>query len=102
MQFPVSLSRPEIRSLELQRFQTLLKLSPIELHAIFRFLLACRSLARWLGPAVVSAMLHVIRLRLFQTMNPRRWNFNVSGLLLRVDGIELRATFPGVVTAVTR
>ena len=53
------------------------------------------------GPAVVSAMLHVIRLRLFQTMNPRRWNFNVSGLLLRVGAIELRATFPGVVSAVT-
>ena len=35
---PVSLSRPEIRSLELQRLQTLLKLRPIELHAIFRFL----------------------------------------------------------------
>ena len=102
MQFPVSLSRPEIRSLELQRLQALLKLSPIELHAIFRFLLACRSPAWWRGSAVVSAMLHVIRLRLFQTMNPRRWNFNASGLLLRVDGIELRATFPGVVTAVTR
>ena len=38
MQFPVSLSNPEIRSLELQRFQMLLKLRPIELHAIFRFL----------------------------------------------------------------
>ena len=47
-------------------------------------------------------MSHVIRLRLFQTMNPRRWNFNASGLLLRVDAFELRATFPGVVTAVTR
>ena len=99
---PTILSNSEIKSLELQRFQTLLKLRPIELHAIFRFLLACRSLARWRGPAVVSAMLHVIRLRLFQTVNPRRWNFNVSGLLLRVGAIELRATFPGVVTAVTR
>ena len=46
-------------------------------------------------------MSHVIRLRLFQTLNSCRWNFDASGLLLRVDGIELRATFPGVVTAVT-
>ena len=99
---PTILSNSEIKSLELQRFQTLLKLRPIELHAIFRFLLACHSPVTWLDPAVVSAMLHVIRLRLFQTVNSRRWNFNVSGLLLRVDGIELRATFPGVVSAVTR
>ena len=33
---PTSLSNSEIRSLELQRFQTLLKLLPIELHATFR------------------------------------------------------------------
>ena len=32
---PTTLSNPEIRSLELQRFQTLLKLHPIELHATF-------------------------------------------------------------------
>ena len=99
---PVSLSNPEIRSLELQRFQMLLKLRPIELHAIFRFLLACRSPARWLGPAGVLAISHVIRLRLFQIMNSCRGNFNVSGLLLRVGAIELGATFPGVVAAVTR
>ena len=46
-------------------------------------------------------MSHVIRLRLFQTLNSCRRNFNASGLLLRVDAIELRATFPRVVTAVT-
>ena len=38
---PTILSNSEIKSLELQRFQTLMKLRPIELHAIFRFLLAC-------------------------------------------------------------
>ena len=32
---PTALSNPEIRSLELQRFLTLLKLHPIELHATF-------------------------------------------------------------------
>ena len=32
---PTTLSNPEIRSLELQRFLTLLKLHPIELHATF-------------------------------------------------------------------
>ena len=32
---PTVLSNLEIRSLELQRFQTLLKLHPIELHASF-------------------------------------------------------------------
>ena len=32
---PTTLSNPEIRSLELQRFQTLLNLHPIELHATF-------------------------------------------------------------------
>ena len=32
---PMTLSNPEIRSLELQRFLTLLKLHPIELHATF-------------------------------------------------------------------
>ena len=32
---PTALSNPEIRSLELQRFLTLLKLHPIELHAKF-------------------------------------------------------------------
>ena len=32
---PTTLSNPEMRSLELQRFQTLLKLHPIELHASF-------------------------------------------------------------------
>ena len=33
---PTTISNFEFRSLELQRFQTLLKLLPIELHATFR------------------------------------------------------------------
>ena len=75
---PTALSNPEIRSLELQRFLTLLKLHPIELHAKFVW--------GWVMPSPTGAaarplcrpaISHVIPLWLVQTLNLYRWNCNV-------------------------
>ena len=44
---PTTLSNPEMRSLELQRFQTLLKLHTLELHAKFVWLGSCHRLSNF-------------------------------------------------------
>ena len=97
---PETTSNLEFRSLELQRFQTLLKLLPIELHATFRgqspntttgtvarpllgphpspsALAPGPSLPSFLNPHPIS---HAIPPRLLQILNLDRWNCNVFGL----------------------
>ena len=102
---PTTISNFEFRSLELQRFQPLLKLLPIELRASFLEATPCHhppapqpgplesqpshtptpqashpakpSQRSFLCPHPIS---HVIPPQLFQTLNSDRWNCNVFGL----------------------
>ena len=103
---PATISNVEFTALKSQRFQTLLNLHPIELHATF----FCAGLEARPGPAdthwcssrvllsralagtLVGAlsrqpvahgsptMSHVIPLRVFQTLKSRRWDCNVCGV----------------------
>ena len=75
---PAACSDIEFKSLELQRFLTLLKLHQIELHAKFVW--------GWVMPSPTGAaarplcrpaISHVIPLWLVQTLNLYRWNCNV-------------------------
>ena len=107
---PAILSNFEIRSLELQRFQTLLNLHPIELHATFEEgqapppptgtaaspCISCTpgtSGALHAGIVWSASMLHVIPLGLFRNLNCVRWYFNVSVCRRWGGPIELRASF---------
>ena len=105
---PAILSNFEIRSLELQRFQTLLNLHPIELHATFEEgqappptgtaaspCISCTpgtSGALHAGIVWSASMLHVIPLGLFRNLNCVRWYFNVSVCRRWGGPIELRAS----------
>ena len=81
---PATLSNSEFRSLELQRFQTLLKLRPIELRARFRGSCSCR-----------PAISHAIPLNVFQGLKSDRWNSADSALVWGWAGLELHAELWG-------
>ena len=77
---PATLSNSEFRSLELQRFQTLLKLRPIELRARFRGSCSCR-----------PAISHAIPLNVFHGLKSDRWNSAESTLVRGWAELELHA-----------
>ena len=93
---PTTLSNYEFVVLEFQRFQTLLKLHPIELHATFAGAPLPPPTGTAARPCVsnsartlrtpgalrigvrLSTISHVIPVRMFQDLNCDRWYFNVS------------------------
>lgn len=77
---PATISNIEFRSLELQRFLTLLKLRPIELRATF--------LGAWPHRPVIS---HAIPSRVFQGLKSDRWNSADSNVLWGCAVLELHA-----------
>ena len=87
---PGTISNIEFRSLQLQRFQSSLKLRPIELRARFLRSSPCQS-----NNLACNSLAHLSNIEIRSLELQRLWDVSKN------DQVKLRATFAGTVTVVT-